>query len=77
MYWRSDHEKQKIYCIYNVIFCLGSGQFFICRQRIKGLVIFALQALVVGIELGTGYWLEYLTGQFTDFSLRLHGGFFS
>lgn len=58
-------------------FVWGSGQFFICRQRIKGLVIFALQALVVGIELGTGYWLEYLTGQFTDFSLRLHGGFFS
>ena len=58
-------------------FVWGSGQFFICRQKIKGLIIFAVQVLFVGIELATGYWLEFLSGRISDFSLRLHGGFFS
>ena len=38
----------------------GSGQILVGRQRIKGLMIFLIQALCVGIELYTGYWIEYL-----------------
>ncbi|RDU24171.1 carbohydrate ABC transporter permease [Anaerosacchariphilus polymeriproducens] len=55
----------------------GSGQFFICKQRLKGVLLFAFQLLPIIIELFTGYWLEYAQGLITDFSIRLHGGFFT
>ncbi len=55
----------------------GSGQFFVCRQRVKGLLFFAFQAVFVAIELMTGYWLELALGYVKQFSLRLHGGFFT
>ena len=55
----------------------GSGQFFVCKQRLKGLILFLLQLVFVGIEMFSGYWLEALSGQIEHFSLRLHGGFFS
>ncbi len=55
----------------------GSGQFFICKQRIKGILFFIIQAAFIAIELSTGYWMEYLQGAFTDFTIRLHGGFFT
>ena len=58
-------------------FIWGSGQFFICRRKIKGLIIFAVQLLLFGTEIVTGYWLEYLAGRIPVFSIRLHGGFFS
>lgn len=58
------------------VFLWGSGQFFICKQRLKGLIIFALQILMITIELFSGYWLEYFIGHVNDFSIRLHGGFF-
>lgn len=58
------------------VFLWGSGQFFICKQRLKGLIIFALQILMITIELFSGYWLEYFMGHVNDFSIRLHGGFF-
>ncbi len=58
-------------------FIWGSGQFLICRQRLKGMVIFLVQALLVAIEVGSGYWLEYLFGRIEHFTLRLHGGFFT
>ena len=55
----------------------GAGQFFICKQRIKGLILFLLQMIVIGVELFTGYWPEVIAGQITDVSVRVHGGFFS
>lgn len=58
------------------VFLWGSGQFFICKQRLKGLIIFALQILMITIELFSGYWLEYFMGHVNDFSIRLHSGFF-
>ncbi|WP_300381601.1 sugar ABC transporter permease [Clostridium sp.] len=58
-------------------FLWGSGQFFICKQRVKGIIYFALQMLMIGMELFSGYWLEYLAGSVNDFSIRLHGGFFT
>lgn len=58
-------------------FVWGSGQFFVCKQRVKGLLFFAIQALLVGIELNTGYWIEWLTGQVPNFNLREHAGFFT
>lgn len=59
------------------LFLWGGGQFFICKQRLKGIVLFFLQILFIGIELRTGYWIEYLCGMVPKFSIRLHGGFFT
>lgn len=58
-------------------FIWGGGQFFLCRQKLKGLFFFLMQVLFIGIELLSGYWLEYFSGLFSPFSLRLHGGFFT
>ncbi len=59
------------------IFLWGSGQFFIGRQRVKGLLFFLIQVLLLGIELRTGYWIEYFFGLVPKFSIRLHGGYFT
>lgn len=59
------------------IFIWGSGQFFVCKQRIKGLLFFLIQVLIIGVELQTGYWLEWITGQIPKFEMRLHSGFFT
>lgn len=59
------------------IFVWGSGQILICKQYVKGLLFLLVQVLVVGIELRTGYWLEWLMGRFRHFEMRRHGGFFS
>lgn len=53
----------------------GGGQFFVARQRRKGLLLFAVQALLLGVELGTGYWFNYFAGQIPRFQLRLYGGY--
>lgn len=58
-------------------FIWGSGQFFVCKQHVKGILFFLVQALVIGIELQTGYWLEWLAGRIPEFNLRLYGGFFT
>lgn len=55
----------------------GSGQFFVCKQRLKGLILFLLQLIFVGTEMFSGYLLEALSGQIEHFTLRLHGGFFT
>ena len=55
----------------------GSGQFFICKQRLKGVIFFAIQALMIGVELMTGYWLEWTMGLIPDFQMRLHSGYFT
>lgn len=59
------------------VFLWGGGQFFICRQRIKGLILFLIQVLFIGIELRTGFWIEYFFGLVPNFSIRLHGGYFT
>ncbi|MFT4143423.1 MAG: sugar ABC transporter permease [Mobilitalea sp.] len=59
------------------IFLWGSGQFFVGRQRVKGLLFFLIQVLFLGIELKTGYWIEYFFGLVPKFSIRLHGGYFT
>ncbi len=69
-------SKKKLSTICS-IFIWGSGQFLVCRQRLKGLLLLFIQMLVIGIELFSGYWLEALSGQIEHFSLRLHGGFFT
>ena len=58
------------------VFIWGSGQFFVCRQRLKGLLFFLMQVIVVSVELGTGYWIEVYTNNI-PFQMRLHGGFFT
>lgn len=65
--------------ISTILSCLiwGSGQFFVCRQRVKGFLFFCAQALLFGVELGTGYWFNYFAGEIADFQIRLHGGFFT
>ena len=57
------------------IFIWGSGQFFNMQAACEGNSVFFVQALVIGIELQTGYWLEWLTGKIPVFELRLCGGF--
>ncbi len=59
------------------VFFWGSGQFIVGRQRLKGLFFFGLQLLLIGTELFSGYWLQYGMGLIPDFSIRLHGGFFT
>lgn len=69
--------KKRIVSTLFSIFIWGSGQFFIGKQKIKGLLFFLVQLLFFAIELGTGYWFNYFAGQIEDFDLRLYGGFFS
>lgn len=66
-------------CSSTILSCFiwGSGQFFVGKQKIKGALFFAMQAIFFGIELETGYWFNYFAGQIPDFQLRLHGGFFT
>ncbi len=59
------------------VFFWGGGQFVIGRQKMKGILLFLIQVLFFGIELRTGYWIEYFFGLVPKFSLRLHGGFFT
>lgn len=73
----SDKKNRRYLSPLFSVFLWGSGQFFICKQKIKGLLFFLIQVVVVSIELMSGYWLEYLGGQISNFSLRLHGGFFT
>lgn len=55
----------------------GSGQFLAGKHKAKGIFFFMMQLLLIGIELFSGYWLQYAGGQISDFSIRLHGGFFT
>ncbi len=59
------------------VFIWGGGQFLICKQKLKGLLFFSMQLILIGLELFSGYWLEYGRGLVSDFSIRLHGGFFT
>lgn len=69
--------NKKVKAILLSIFFWGSGQFFICKQRGKGIVLFFIQMLAIGTELFSGYWIEYARGLIPDFSIRLHGGLFT
>lgn len=59
------------------IFIWGSGQIFICKQYVKGLLFFLVQVLLIGVEIRTGYWLEWAMGLIPKFEMRLYGGFFT
>lgn len=59
------------------IFIWGSGQFFVCRQRIKGIILFMVQLLFIATEVLSGFWIEECRGLIKHFSIRLHGGFFT
>lgn len=59
------------------IFLWGSGQFFLGKKRIKGVLFFLAQCTFLGIELITGYWFNYIAGQISNFTLRIYGGFFT
>lgn len=59
------------------IFVWGSGQFFIGKQRVKGLLLFIAQVFMFSIELLTGYWFNFFAGQIKSFELRRYGGFFT
>ena len=61
-------KKKKGALLLSVFFC-GSGQFFIYKQRMKGAALFLSQALILIIELMSGYWLEYAQGLIPDFSM--------
>lgn len=69
-------KKKKGALLLSVFFC-GSGQFFVYKQRMKGAALLLSQTLILIIELMSGYWLEYAQGLIPDFSMRLHGGFFT
>lgn len=69
--------KKRYSATFLSIFLWGSGQFFIGKQKVKGLLLFLAQILLLGIELGTGYWFNYFAGQIEHFQLRLYGGFFT
>ncbi len=53
----------------------GSGQFFICKQKIKGIIFFLAQIAIFALEFSTGYVLEYFMGLVPTFDFRVHGGF--
>jgi len=62
-----------------ILSCLfwGSGQFFIGKQKLKGILFFVAQVLLFGIELISGYWFNFFAGQIPDFQIRLYGGYFT
>ena len=74
---KGEHMKKRWLAGISSAILWGSGQFFFCKQYLKGLILFFIQMLVVGIELSSSYIIEYLSGDIGDFSIRLHGGFFA
>lgn len=69
--------KKKWMAFLSSVFLWGSGQFFVCRQRLKGLMFFLIQLFLIGMELGTGYWIEYFQGRIPHFDVGTYGGVFS
>ena len=69
--------RKKYQSLFFSIVLWGSGQFFVKKERIKGLLLFLSQITLFGIELITGYWLNLFAGQIEHFSIRLYGGFFT
>lgn len=59
------------------VFIWGGGQFFLCKQKRKGIFFFLIQCLFIGIEVFSGYWIEKFSGLIKHFTFRLHGGFFT
>lgn len=66
-------EKRRALCSAAV---WGSGQ-LINGHYVKAALFFTLQLLVISIELGSGYYLEFLLGQIEgEFRWGIYGGFF-
>jgi len=55
----------------------GSGQFFISKKKIRGLLFFGAQVLMLAIELLTGYWFNWFAGQIDYFDIGIYGGYFT
>lgn len=68
--------KKKLSTLLSVFFW-GSGQFFVCKQRRRGLIYFLIQFALVFTEFNTGYWANYFAGDIANFKLRLYGGYFT
>ena len=55
----------------------GGGQFFVPKQKVKGILLFTAQVIFLSLELGTGYWFNFFAGQIEEFQISLYGGFFT
>lgn len=55
----------------------GSGQFFLAKKRLRGLLFFAAQVLLVGGELISGYWFNWFASEIDSFDIGTYGGFFT
>lgn len=55
----------------------GSGQFFLCGKKRKGILLFLMQVCCFALEFNTGYWANYLAGEIPRFDFGLYGGFFT
>lgn len=59
------------------VFLWGGGQFFVGKQRIKGVFFFCMELVFLGIEALSGYWLDYFAGNISHFRIGVYGGFFT
>ena len=55
----------------------GTGQLLVFHQKLKGTILLLMQIAFISLEIRSGYWIEYFQGLIPDFSIRLHGGFFT
>ena len=59
------------------LFVAEADNFLSIDSVLKEAYYFCLNLLIMLIELLSGYWIEYFQGRIPEFSLRLHGGFFT
>lgn len=69
--------KKKWLSLIASIFIWGSGQFFVCRQKAKGILFLIVQLSLIVAELLTGYWIEYMRGLIGKFDIGTYGGIFT
>lgn len=69
--------KKKVSSV--ILSCIfwGSGQFFIAKKKIRGLLFFAAQVLLLAIELLSGYWFNWFAGEIAHFDIGTYGGYFT
>lgn len=69
--------KKKVSSV--ILSCIfwGSGQFFIAKKKIRGLLFFAAQVLLLAIELLSGYWFNWFAGEIQNFDIGVYGGYFT
>ena len=69
--------KKKTSCAILSAILWGSGQFFLAKRRVRGLLFFAAQLLLFGGELLSGYWSNWFAGQIPSFDIGTYGGVFT